>query len=513
MLKKVVQWSFRMCENMSTNSKDNTGRIPGLAIFLLISVFALGNRSTAIAGYVLEQGLTGVGGNAVAIAGEELVIGAPAEDGNKGAVHVYRYNSSTMTWIEEQKLIALDAAANDLFGLSVAIGNDRIIVGAPFHNEQSGAVYVFRFYPETMSWLLEQKIMASDGAQGDVFGSSIAIDGDRLVIGSPADDDKASRSGAVYVYRFNSETTMWVQEQKLVASDGTEEDSLGWSVAIDGERIVAGAIQTNNCRCNPNRAGSAYLFNRLSETWEFKTKLTPPDGIEGDLFGHSVSVSGDRIVVGTLSANYAYVFRRDNDTMLWTEEQKLAPSDGTPGIEFGSAVAIAGDRIFVGAPVSNTGRGAVYVLGFDPETRRWAQAQILTGTGASMRPRFGQSIAAAGERIVAGEPGSGAAYIYRFTPDSDGDGVPDEQDQCPHSDTRPTVIIDGIDSGVANTLLTEAAGCTITDEILNLALEAQSHGQFVNKVDKFLLELQKAGILEPNEKKAIKDAVAQSSLP
>jgi hypothetical protein len=207
------------------------------------------------------------------------------------------------------------------------------------------------------------------------------------------------------------------------------------------------------------------------------------------------------------------VFRRNNDTIEWATEQKLEPFDGTPVIEFGFAVAIAGHRIVVGAPGSNSGRGAVYVFGFDSETGRWVQAQILIGTDASLRPRFGQSVAATGERIVAGEPGSGAAYVFRFTPDSDGDGVPDEQDQCPHSDTRPTVIIDGLDSGVANALLTEPAGCTITDEILNLAAEAHSHGQFVSQVDKFLWELQTAGILEPNEKHAIKDATAQSSLP
>jgi len=359
-----------------------------------------------------------------------------------------------------------------------------------------------------MTWLQEQKIIASDGEANDFFGFSTGIAGDRIVIGSPFDDDKASRSGSVYVYRFNSGTTMWVQEQKLVASDGAEEDTLGISVATEGDRIVAGAIQTRSF-------GSAYVFgfDSGSGNWAFETKLIPAAGMIGDGFGNSVSINGDRIVVGTLFADYAYVFRRNNVTMQWVTDQKLEPFDGTRGIEFGSAVAIAGDRVVVGAPGSNTGRGTVYLFGFDAEIETWVQEQILTGTDASMRLRFGRSVAIAGERIVAGEPGSGAAYVFRFTPDSDGDGVPDAQDQCPNSDIRPAVIVDSCDSGVVNALLTEPAGCTITDEILNLAVDAKSHGQFVSQVDKFLLELQKGGILEANEKNAIKDCASQSTLP
>ena len=97
--------------------------------------------------------------------------------------------------------------------------------------------------------------------------------------------------------------------------------------------------------------------------------------------------------------------------------------------------------------------------------------------------------------------------------DTDGDGIPDADDQCPNSDTRPTVIVETCDSGVTNWLLSEPLGCTITDEILKIVDGATSHGQFVARVDKFLLGLQNAGILEPNEKNAIKDCAAQSTLP
>jgi hypothetical protein len=318
----------------------------------------------------------------------------------------------------------------------------------------------------------------------------------------------------VYVYRFNSETTQWFQEQKLVAPDGGHEDSLGFSVAIEGDRIVAGAIQTNNCQCLPPRTGSAHVFAFYSGSgsWALEAKLIPPDGLGGDLFGNAVSISGDRIVVGTMFAGYAYAFRHDNNG--WVTEQKLEPSGGTGGGEFGSAIAIAGDRIVAGAPGVNSRRGAVFLFRFDPVKVTWVQEQILTDPNASENVGFGRSVAIGGELIVAGEPGSEAAYAFRFIADSDGDGVTDDRDQCPNSDVRPTIIIGTCDSGVENVLFEEEpAGCSITDEIMKLAADAKSHGQFVSQVDKFLQDLQSAGILEPNEKNAIKDCAVQSNLP
>jgi hypothetical protein len=188
----------------------------------------------------------------------------------------------------------------------------------------------------------------------------------------------------------------------------------------------------------------------------------------------------------------------------------------------------------------------VFLFRFDPVKVTWVQEQILTDPNASEGAGFGRSVDNGGELIVAGEPGSGAAYAFRFTPDSDGDGVLDDQDQCPNtpsgaavdtngcaasqldtdgdgvtddrdqcanSDIRPTIIIGTCDSGVENVLFTEPAGCTVTDEIINLAVDAKSHGQFVSQVDKFLQDLQSAGILEPTEKNAIKDCAVQSNLP
>jgi hypothetical protein len=473
----------------------------------------MANPSAAIAGFVFEKNFTGVGGNAVAIAGERIVIGAPEEDNMTGAVYVYRYNNVTKEWEKEAKLVALDGSAGDQFGTSVAIAESRIVVGSPTDSDngfQSGSAYVFRYYPETPGWLQEQKIIASDGTASDFFGLSTAISDNRVVIGSPLEGGPTSNRGAVYVYELSS-VEGWIQQQKIVSSDGGSTDQLGISVAIEGDRIVAGASLN---KPNDVQSGSVYvfLFKSDSNSWELETKLTPLDGKDFDLFGSAVKINGDRIIAGTMFAGYANVFRHNSDG--WVSEQKIEPLDGTGGGEFGSALAIAGDRVVVGAPALNSRRGAVFLFRFDPVKVTWVQEQILTDPNASENVGFGRSVAIGGELIVAGEPGSEAAYAFRFIADSDGDGVTDDRDQCPNSDVRPTIIIGTCDSGVENVLFEEEpAGCSITDEIMKLAADAKSHGQFVSQVDKFLQDLQSAGILEPNEKNAIKDCAVQSNLP
>ncbi len=522
-----------------------------LALFVLL----IAVDSKALAVFVEEQKLVGVGGHSVAVSGNRLVAGAPAEDEQRGAAYVYRYENSM--WIVEHRLTAPVPQPGDRFGVSVAINpaGNSIVVSAPGTNNARGSAYLFRLGLDGQGpfWSEPQELVPSDGAPQDFFGLSAAISDDRIVIGSPLHDHMlVSRSGAVYVYREQEilpGQASWVEEQKLVASDRAEEDSLGFSVAIDGDRIVAGAIQTGNCSTCGGRPGAAYVFNSSSGIWQFEAKLTPSDGIGGDFFGESISISGQRIAVATASTDSVYVFRRD-EISRWVPDQKLGPFYNGP-LSFPPrySVAIAGDRLAVGTARSNADlRGAVHLFEFNAAVGgTWVLQQTLTGgDSVIVCCNFGRSLAVSGDRIVVGEPASQSVYVFRVTSDSDADGVPDnqdhcpdtpsgaavdangcalsqldtdrdgvtdDQDQCPNSDMRPTIIIETCDSGVANALFLKPTGCTITDEILKLTNGANSHGQFVSRVDQFLAELQKLGILEPNDKNKVKDCAAQSSLP
>ena len=147
------------------------------------------------------------------------------------------------------------------------------------------------FYTHRNCIGLEQaKLTASDGAANDHFGVSVAIAGDTIVVGAYGDDDSGSDSGSAYV--FTRTGTTWTEQTKLTASDGAAGDQFGTSVAITGDTIVVGADLDDTA------SGSAYVFTRTGTAWMEQAKLTASDGAAVDSFGISVAIVGDTIVVG-----------------------------------------------------------------------------------------------------------------------------------------------------------------------------------------------------------------------
>ena len=135
------------------------------------------------------------------------------------------------------------------------------------------------------TWLQRQKLLASDGAAVDFFGCSDSIRGDYAIAGADYDDDKGANSGSAYIFRWDG--TAWVQQQKLLASDGAAGDCFGGSVSISGDLAIVGAYGDDSDR------GSAYIFKRDGTTWVQQQKLIASDGAAKDYFGYPVSISGD----------------------------------------------------------------------------------------------------------------------------------------------------------------------------------------------------------------------------
>ena len=206
------------------------------------------------------------------------------------------------------------------------------------------------------------KLIASDGAASDYFGLAVAIDSDRAVVGAPLADDSGVYAGAAYIYE-RSGTGVWVETTELLAAAVASADRFGISVAIDGERAVVGAYGDDDS--GPD-AGAAYVFERSGTgDWVETDKLLAVGGEATDYFGYTVAIDGDRVVVGAFGADAAYVFERGG-TGVWVETDKLVASDGTASDEFGSSVAIEGDRVVVGNDGDddnglNSGSAYVYV--------------------------------------------------------------------------------------------------------------------------------------------------------
>ena len=155
-----------------------------------------------------------------------------------------------------EKLTATDGDDGDRFGRSVAVDGDTMVVGADKDGNSKGAVYVFT--SQSGAWGQVAKLTASDGAGGDEFGTSVAVDGDTVVMGATGDDDNGSSSGSTYV--FTKPATGWTSTStaaKLTASDGDDGDRFGNSVAVDGATVVVGADQDDDKGSN---SGSAYVY-------------------------------------------------------------------------------------------------------------------------------------------------------------------------------------------------------------------------------------------------------------
>ena len=169
------------------------------------------------------------------------LIAALADDDNgqdSGSAYIYRYNGSD--WVEEAKLLASDGSVGDYFGSSVSLLGEVALIGADSDDDNgldSGSAYVFRF--NGSSWVEEAKLMASDGAAGDLFGNAVSLSGDVALIGANYDDDNGAFSGSAYLFRFDGNS--WVEEAKLMASDGAAFDEFGSAVALSGNKALVGA--------------------------------------------------------------------------------------------------------------------------------------------------------------------------------------------------------------------------------------------------------------------------------
>jgi hypothetical protein len=300
-------------------------------------------------------------GVSTAISGGTVVVGAVAHDtdgtADQGAAYVFVRSGSD--WIQQQKLTASDGAGRDGFGAAVATSGDTIVVGAWGDDNFRGSAYVF--VRTNGVWVEQQKLVASDGALGDRFGFSLAMSPDTIVIGAFADDDDGVAPffrGSAYV--FDRTDLGWIERQKLTASDGVGGDFFGRSVAIDNDTIVIGA-EFDDLNAPFDDRGSAYVFVRIDGTWWEQQKLTASDGASQDQFGASVAVSGNTIVVGAESddlganANQGSAYVFTRSGNVWAQQQKLTAIDGSPNDKFGFSVAIRGDAIAIGTDVDDVG--------------------------------------------------------------------------------------------------------------------------------------------------------------
>jgi hypothetical protein len=233
-------------------------------------------------------------GYSVEIEGDRIAVGARWDDDqgtNSGSVYLFERTDGN--WKRSIKLIPEGGGEADEFGISLSFSGDRLAVGAfgdSHKGEQTGAVYVFsrRGY----RWALESLLTANDAAEGDGFGSAIDLEGETLVIGAPWKSIGDEPNGAVYVF-FQSEEA-WVQKTRLVPTGGTRGQHFGWSVAISGDRVLVGAPFGGEA---PDRTGIAFLYEDRNGEHVLLGEL-PGETRSGAEFGFAVDLDGKALAVG-----------------------------------------------------------------------------------------------------------------------------------------------------------------------------------------------------------------------
>lgn len=238
-----------------------------------------------------------------------------------GAVYLFELGGNV--WTQTQRLLTIGVTTNAHFGETVAIDGGTILVGAHLADvgaeAYAGEAFVFERNPDG-SWpgLQSQNLVASDAASGDRFGQYVAIQGDEMIIGARRDEDHGVNSGSAYVFRRAAPGSPWVQTQKLLASDGEAGQVFGHAVAIHDDRIMVGAPAATDANQRP---GDVYVFERAlpANTWVERERVVPADGAAGDGFGSAIALLGTTLAVGSMlhdhgatDAGKVYVYSPDD---------------------------------------------------------------------------------------------------------------------------------------------------------------------------------------------------------
>ena len=312
---------------------------------------------------------------------------------------VYAFARSGGVWQQTQKLTASDGDEQDWFGTAIALDGNTVLVGAPrkdIDKQEQGAVYVFARAGN--SWVEEAKLFDPNGDFSDAFGLQVALDGDRALIGAEAANINGNTNqGAAYV--FDRVGTTWTLTQRLLASEPvTHLDQFGSSVAVDGDRILVGAERAPIGGLN--RHGAAFFFERQPNgTWKETQRVLASNAQAEGNFGRAAALEGDLALIGGNSMGAAeqgtvYVFRRVAG--VWVEEQQiLAPEDPSAFDGFGQYIALDGERAVI-AHRGYFATGGVWVLrdghvfadGFESgDTAGWSETVGASGASVPGRQR------------------------------------------------------------------------------------------------------------------------------
>ncbi len=360
-----------------------------------------------------DQTMTaGTFGYSVAVDNDIMVVGAPGENSSFGAAYVFEKTNGA--WGQVAHLTPGTVQTMYRFGFAVDVEGQTIVVGADStSNALDGAVHVFERQGGG-AWVETQVVKSNDIHPNDSFGFSVSLNGERLAVGATNEVQMAGSVGAAYVFQRNG-SGVWTQDQKLTEAGLQIAARYGYSVDLDGDRLAVGAYAADTAHTD---AGKVFVYEK-GTVWNRTATLTGSASSGYDYFGVSLDLEGDRLVVGSTReigqsnpasrAGSVYLFALGSGTG-WQETHRLQASDGTGSNLFGRSVRLVGDQLVVGAAFQDS-EGAVYVFDLGGSTP--VQTTKQTAVGSQPNYYLGWSLDVADSEMMVGAIGdtSGGSYV------------------------------------------------------------------------------------------------------
>ncbi|WP_347374080.1 T9SS type A sorting domain-containing protein [Aequorivita sp. Q41] len=316
--------------------------------------------------------------------------------------------SAMAQFSQQAKIVSENREGRAEYGTSVAITENFAVVGTSREAFASGAAYIYA-KDNQGAWSFSQRIAADDPNDGAEYGGGVKFSDDFLVVAAGrADVNGVIRAGALYVYDY--ENNNWEFDTKLVTSDYSGDAKLGMNpttIDVEGNTIVAGAPGEDAW------TGSVYVFTKVAGVWEETQKIMSPNPQPNDIFGIGVSISGDYLLVGaqgvdgSKGAGYVYVKNRDGE---YVYDQTITASDGAEVDYFGSTVSLSDDRLMVGSYGADGEQGSAYIFEMDTQGA-FLEVQKLNGNPSTEAAHFGWYNIIEGDYALVTAP-----HIYGYEP-------------------------------------------------------------------------------------------------
>lgn len=363
-------------------------------------------------GFLYYIPLAGQGyGESVAVGNGEVIVGEPMNTMTPGYVYVYS-KDSVGEWTEIQRLEASNSKNGDHFGRSLALAGNHLLVGSTTLE----TIYVFEKDKNGL-WIESEKLQANEVNHGDYIGRLAAVDGDNVLIASWA---HADARGAVYVFSRDNVTGRWSQSAKLMGSDIHPNEVFGMSLAIEGNIALIGSPRKNS------NTGTVYVF-RLNEMgeWKEQEKLKGAGTAPNSRFGQSVALQNGQVLIGASThqrgLGIVFTYSYKNDSGEWLPGPTLKSFDsGEPGTQFGASVHFGQNEVWLGAPGASGFEGRIYSVEYN-DKNEWINVKKILSSKLNEGDQFGANLAISDDIAVASavedDHGLGTVTIFERSED------------------------------------------------------------------------------------------------